>query len=144
MQFKKNWEKCFPNSFCLRLPDQQSGYFGTSQNICDFICFVNNKLFLIECKSHAGASIPFDCIPQMRHLIKYKDIPGIISGIILFLYEKDKVLFIPASVLKDLNDLGDKSVGIRNLTDDRIIDIPSVKKRIMMDSDYSILMNIGE
>ena len=37
---KKDWVRTFPKSFFIRLPDQQSRYFGQSGNICDYIGFV--------------------------------------------------------------------------------------------------------
>ena len=39
---------------------------------------------------------------------------------------------------------GKKSVGIRDLDKYNIIKIPSIKKRVFMDSDYSILLNMPE
>ena len=37
-----------------------------------------------------------------------------------------------------------KSVGIRHIGTEDIIEIPSVKKRVFMDSDYSILTELPE
>ena len=31
-QFEQDWRISFPKGVIIRLPDQQSGYFGTSQN----------------------------------------------------------------------------------------------------------------
>ena len=40
---------------------------------------------------------------------------------------------------------GKKSVGIASIEDGyNIIEIPSIKKRIFMDSDYSILLNLKD
>lgn len=60
-----------------------SGYGQTSANPCDFICFVSGKLFLIECKEHKGASIPFTAISQYSRLLQYKNIPGVYPGVII-------------------------------------------------------------
>lgn len=57
-KFKEDWKRTFPQSVILRLADQQSRYYGASSNPCDFICFVNNNLFFIECKTHKGNTFP--------------------------------------------------------------------------------------
>ena len=144
-QFRKDFLKTFPDGFILRLPDQMSGYKSYSQNPCDFICFTNGKLFLMECKSHKGASLPFDVITQFDKLASYSDIPDVYAGVVIWLYEKDKVLYAPINLIKRLKGDGKKSIGIKALNEyEEFIEIPSEKKRVMMSSDYSILLNLGE
>ena len=46
--------------------------------------------------------------------------------------------------IKELKTLGEKSIGIRHLDEYDIKVIPSVKKRVFMDSDYSVLLNLNE
>lgn len=143
-KFKSDWEKCFPDSFILRLPDQMSGY-KSSSNLCDFICFNKNILYLIECKVHKGASIPFDKISQYPKLLDKANIYGIRSGVILYLYEKYRVFYIPVTTIKKMKEDGKKSVGIKALEEGyNIIEIPSKKLRVFTDSDYSILQNLKE
>ena len=48
------------------------------------------------------------------------------------------------STIKKLKNDGEKSIGIRHLEEYNIKEIPSVKKRVFMDSDYSILKNLEE
>jgi hypothetical protein len=68
----------------FRLKDNMNGYKETSGNPCDFLCFPGeNKLFMIECKEHKGASIPFTAIPQYDRLLEYKDCPGVYPGVML-------------------------------------------------------------
>ena len=144
-QFRKDFLKTFPDGFILRLPDQMSGYKSYSQNPCDFICFTNGKLFLMECKSHKGASLPFDVITQFDKLASYSDIPDVYAGVVIWLYEKDKVLYAPINLIKRLKGEGKKSIGIKALNEyEEFIEIPSEKKRVMMSTDYSILLNLGE
>lgn len=143
-RFKLDWEKSFPDSFILRLPDQMSGYKG-SNNICDFICFNKGILYLIECKVHKGASIPFDKISQYPKLLEKSSIPGVRAGVILYLYDKFKVFYIPASTIKKMKEDGKKSVGIKAVEEGyNIIEIPSTKLRVFMDSDYTILQHLKE
>ena len=144
-QFKKDFLKTFPDGFILRLPDQMSGYKSYSQNPCDFICFTNGKLFLIECKSHKGASLPFDVITQFDKLASYGNIPDVHAGVIIWLYEKDKVLYAPIQLIKQLKSEGKKSVGLKALNEyPELIEVPSKKKRVLMGSDYSILLTLDE
>lgn len=46
---------------------------------------------MVECKAHAGASIPFSVIPQYSRLLEYKDFINVFPGIVVWLYEKDIV-----------------------------------------------------
>lgn len=144
-QFKKDFLNTFPDGFILRLPDQMSGYKSYSQNPCDFICFTNGKLFLIECKSHKGASLPFDVITQFDKLVSYSNVPDVYAGVVIWLYEKDMVLYAPINLIKRLKGEGKKSIGIKALNEyEEFIEIPSEKKRVMMSSDYSVLLNLVE
>ena len=145
-KFKSDWQQNFPQSFILRLHDQMSGYKVQSRNICDYICFENRTLFLIECKTHSGASIPFDDIPQYDLMKDYVGLPNVRTGIVLWLYEKDiGILYIPISTITKLKEKGEKSIGIRHLKQDyKIISLPSEKRRVYYDCDYSPLLNLNE
>ena len=114
-KFKADWLKSFPDGFLYRLPDQMSGYKVTSKNLCDFIGFNLNTLYLIELKSHAGASIPISNITQYSNLITKSGIKGVRSGVILWLTEKDKVFYIPALTIKKMMQDGEKSIGLRHI-----------------------------
>ena len=92
--FRKDWKQSFPNTFLLRLPDQTSGFYGF-RNLCDFIAYFDGILFLIECKSHSGASIPFSDISQYKILSSYVGFKGIRVGVVVWLYDKDVVLYVP-------------------------------------------------
>lgn len=140
--FKENWKKCFPNTFIFRLRDQMTGYKETSQNPCDFICFPgNNILYMLECKEHRGASIPFSAIPQYERLLNYKNTPNVVAGCIIWFSEKDLVVFVPILEMEKMVLDGRKSIGIKMLKEKlyNIIEIPSEKKRVFLDSDYSVL-----
>ena len=82
-KFKEQWVKCFPKTFVLRLYDQVSGYKVVSQNACDFLCFPKGHLFMVECKSHDGASMSFDDIPQYNRLLQYKNLENVHPGILI-------------------------------------------------------------
>ena len=145
-QFEQKFKEDFlriPESTCDRLVDVMNGY-KSIKNVSDFICYVYPSIFYCECKSHRGASIPMANITQYDNLIKKQGIKGVRAGVILWLIDKDLVLYIPIRVVKELKTLGEKSIGIRHLDEYDIKVIPSVKKRVFMDSDYSVLLNLNE
>lgn len=146
-KFQEDFLRSIPGSIATRLPDQVSGYAG-SKNICDFICYKYPNIFYIECKSHSGASIPIHNITQYESLKAFQGVPGVIAGVVLWLYEKQTVLFIPIKTITQLITAGESSIGIRHLNNSEynIIEIPGKLKRTFIDSDYSILIqnNIKE
>ena len=141
-KFKEDFQK-LEHSSVDRLYDVMSGYKAIKQ-VSDFIAYLYPNIFYIECKSHNGASIPIANITQYESLKTKVDIKGVRSGVVLWLYEKDKVFYIPTKTITQMINDGEKSIGIRHLDKYRIIEIPSTKKRVFMDSDYSILKNLGE
>lgn len=143
-RFKTDFER-IPNSLCIRLPDQMSGYKGSGQNICDYICYNYPNQYFIECKAHKGASIPFDKISQYKKMKSVVGRKGVRTGVVLWLYEKDVVYYIPISTITEMKNNGEKSVGIRSVKEGyNIIQIPSIKLKVYMESDYSILSNLKE
>lgn len=143
-KFKEDFLKTVPNSTIDRLYDPVMGYISIS-NISDFIGFSTPNIFYLECKTSKGASLPFSNITQYDKLIEKIGIPGVRVGVVLWLYEKDLVLYIPISTIKQMKLEGKKSVGIKALEDGYNIKmIPSIKKRVFMDSDYSCLMDLQE
>lgn len=154
-KLKKDWEKSLPSSFILRIPDQVSMYKNTSENICDFMMYNEPKLFLVEVKTVegntfsiqteskeiAGKMTPFR---QYYKLLKYKDYKGVFPGVMIWFQKHDKVVWFPIdSIEKMIND-GKKSINIKMLKEQEyfMLDIPSVKKRVFMDSDYSVMMSL--
>ena len=61
------------------------------------------------------------------------------------MYDKEKVYYVPAKTIKQMKDDGKKSVGLKAVKEGyRIIEIPSKKLRVFMDSDYTILKDLKE
>ena len=142
-RFKLDWQKSFPNGTIDRLYDSMSGYLAIS-NVSDFICYNYPNIYYIECKAHKGASLPFTNVTQYDKIKQKVNILGVRAGVILWLYEKDRVFYIPISTIQKMKEDGEKSVGIRSLSKYDIIEIPSKKLRTYMESDYSILANLEE
>lgn len=145
-QFENKFEGDFvkvPDATVDRLYDVMSGYKSIKQ-ISDYIGYIYPNIFYLECKTHKGASVPISNITQYENLKKKVGIPGVRSGVVLWLYEKDRVFYIPTQTITQLINEGEKSIGLRHLPTHRIIEIPSVKKRVFMDSDYTILKSLND
>ena len=112
-KFKEDFLK-LEDSTLDRLYDTMNGYKSIKQ-VSDFIGYVYPNIFYIECKSHRGASIPMKNITQYDKLSKKIGIHGVRAGVVLWLVDKDKVLYIPMSTIKKLKNDGEKSIGIRHL-----------------------------
>ena len=146
-RFQQDWLETVPNSFVMRLPDQQSGYYGTSANPCDFICYSYPNMFLLELKSHKGNTFPLSAFRQYGKLVSYDSIDKRIKiGVILWLYDHDKVIYIPIrSFIKMVED-DKKSFNIKYLEtkEYECYELPSDKLRTFMSTDYSFLVKLAE
>jgi len=149
-QFEKKFaldiKKSFPDGLLIRLPDQQSGYKMSSQNLCDFLFFRYPILYCIETKSHHGNTFPLTNLSQYDKLSCKVGIKGVRAGVVLWFIDHDCVWYIPISTISQMKKDGKKSVNV--LSDVkagyRIIEVPSKKKRVFLDSDYSVLLNLKE
>ena len=142
-RFEKDWIRTFPDYIILRVPDQMSHYKGSSRNICDFIEFDGELLYFTECKSGKGASFPFSEIPQYERMLPFVGKHNVRAGVVLWLYEKDLVYYIPISTITQMKKDGKKSVGIKAYNAGYNIKIvPSKKLRVFMESDYSFMQSL--
>ena len=84
----------------------------------------------------------FTAIPQYERLLAYKDIKGVYPGIVIWFKEKDTVIWVPIKEAEKMVKDENKSIKLSMLKEDKykIIVIPSTKKRVFMDSDYSSLI----
>ena len=141
-RFKLQWQDTVPDSFIYRLNDQMSGYLGSS-NVSDFICYKKPDLYLIECKSHGGNTFPFSAFRQYDGLVEYAGIPGVHAGVVLWMYDHDKVIWIPIQTFMELKNEGKKSFNIKLLdsNDYEYVDLPSKKLRTFMNTNYSALVD---
>lgn len=148
----KQFEKKFANDFLKienssldRLYDVTSGYKSISQ-ISDFIGYIYPNIFYLECKTHKGNTFPLANLTQYEKLLPKVGIKGVRVGMILWMIEHDVIVYIPISSIKKMKEDGKKSFNIKMLKENtyRIIEIPSVKKRVFLDADYSVLKNLKE
>lgn len=146
VKFKEDWKKAFPGGFIYRLPDQLTGYRVTSKNPCDFLCYVKPCLYLLECKSHKGNVFPWTALTQYDRLVTYAGIEGVRAGVMLWMQDHDTVVYLPIRTVQCMKQDNLKSFNIKTLKNDqyRIIEIPSIKRRVFLDSDYSAMADLKE
>lgn len=123
-----------------RLRDNASSFAGgantrfTSSNICDYILFddITKTLFLIECKSTKGTSIPLTMIRdnQKKGLVEASR-HCLVAGLLLnFRNENNDTFFIIIDNYLDMIErIGKKSFNIKDLMDYGAIRVDCEKKR---------------
>lgn len=133
-------------SFIYRIPDQMNGHRTTSQNPCDFFGYIYPLFFMIEAKSIAGNTFPINNFIQFERMKTYSGVPGLRRGVVIWFTERDRVIYVPVITIEKMLKDHKKSVNIRTIDEDGYdyIDIPSVKKRVFLDSDYSVLCDLPE
>lgn len=144
-KFYEDFKKSFPDGTIDRLRDNMSGYLNIS-NISDFIGYNYPNIFYLECKSCLGNTFPFSDLTQYDKL-KYKvGIKGTRVGVVIWFREHDEVLYVPISTITKMMEDNKKSINILKSREEgyRIITIPSVKKRVFLDSNYSCLQELQE
>ena len=145
-KFKADWQKQFPNGAILRLPDQVSGYKHTSRNPCDFVCYAEGVMLLVECKECAEGTLNFSKVPQLDDLISFRGRPGVKPGVLIWFSEKRRVVWVGADELKRMRDLGLKSVSLRKLDagEFSFVDLTDRVNRVFITGDYAKLLKDGK
>ena len=100
---------------------------------------------MIECKTHKGNTFPLTNFTQYDKLItfNFENIENSHCGIVLWMIEHDDAIFyLPIKIVDKMIKDGLKSFNIKKHDHKKypIIKIPSTKKRVFYDSDYSILL----
>ena len=144
-RFSKDWINSMPDSDAERLYDPGFGMKGV-HNICDFICYSYPFQYYMECKSIKGNTFPLSNLKQYDKLVTKQSIKGVRRGVVIWFIDHNKVIYAPIETIKKLKMDDKKSVNIKMLesSEYRLIDIPSIKKRTMMTSDYSILRSLND
>ena len=143
-KLKEDFSK-IPESFIYRLPDQTSGFYG-GKNVADFFGYKKPYFFLLEAKSISGNTFPITNFTQFEKQKEFVNIPGLRKGVVIWYTEKDRVIYVPLRTIEMMLQDGKKSVNIRTIDSENydFVDIPSVKKRVFMDSDYSVLLDLPD
>lgn len=144
-KFKEDFKKTVPECSIDRLYDPTNGFIAI-KNVCDFIGYSYPNIFYLETKSHHGNTFPLTNLSQYDKLSCKVGIKGVRAGVVLWFIDHDCVWYIPISTISQMKKDGKKSVNV--LSDVkagyRIIEVPSKKKRVFLDSDYSVLLNLKE
>ena len=145
VKFKEDFKKSFPEGTIDRIYDSVSGY-KTISNVSDFIGYNYPNIFYLECKSHLGNTWNFSYFTQYDKLKTKVGIKGVRAGVVLWMLDHDKVVYLPVSSVTKMMEDGKKSFNVKMLEDKsyNIYEIPSVKKRVFLDSDYSIFADLKE
>lgn len=145
-KFAEDIRKRFKTGTLIRLPDQISGYKYSSANICDFLLYNYPNFYFIECKSHLGNTFPLANLTQYDKLKEKVGIPGVRAGVILWMIDHDVVVYLPISTVTKMKDDGRKSFNVKMLEEKtyNIKVMPSVKKRVFLDTDYSSLTQLKD
>lgn len=133
-------------SLIYRIPDIVNGHKTTSQNPCDFFGYVKPLMFMIEAKSINGNTFPITNFTQYERMRAYSGIPGLRRGVVIWFISHDVVVYVPVRTIELLKAANKKSVNIKDLDNEEFpcIRVPSVKKRVFLDSDYSVLLDLPE
>ena len=145
-RFRKDWKRCFPDTFLFRLEDQITGYRDTSQNPCDFLAMNNGYMWLLECKETQEGTLNFSKVPQLDRdegLSTYIGLKNVQPYIIIWFRKFDKVIAVPALEALRMKRDGLKSISLKMLGDKAyyMIELPSVKLRLFLETDYTYLLN---
>lgn len=142
---KHDWLSSIKGSTIDRLYDSVSGY-KTITNISDFIAYKKPLIFYLEAKTIKDDRFPFQNLSQYDKLVKKIGIEGVRAGVVIWFYQHDTVIYVPVSTIKKMKDDGKKSLNIKTIQDSgySYYIIPSVKKIVFMESDYSVLLSTAE
>lgn len=141
-QFKKD-TLTIDDCFVYRLPDQQSGYYGTSSNPCDYIIFKKPNFFLIELKSIKGNTFNFAGLRQYSKLKSIGSVDGLNKGVIIWFRDHDRIIYITINEISKMIKDNLKSINITTIdnSDYKFINIPTLKKRVFLQGDYSVIFD---
>lgn len=144
-RFKTQWTKCFPDQFIYRLKDDTSGFYGSS-NPCDFLVHIDNTLFLLEVKSHYGNTFPWSAFRQYDEMLKFRNKKNVQLGLIVWFIEHDTIIYVDLDTITQMMNDNLKSINIKKLESQnyKYLKIPSVKKRVFLESDYTCMKSLIE
>lgn len=99
-----------------RLPDQMTGFFGSS-NICDFVLYKYPNHYWIESKATWADRFDFSMLTETQYdgLLQKSKIEGV-DGVVIVLFASYKRAFwISIQEIDKLNNLGKKSLNIKKI-----------------------------
>lgn len=138
--FEEDIKKSVPEEYWIyRFKDGTANFSGSknenvrfqAHNICDFMIMAKENLILLELKTHAGVSIPFNCIRknQIEEMSKIEH-PKIKAYFILNFRDNEKTYAVSAKELREyIENSNRKSIPI-SWCEENGIEILGVKKKV--------------
>lgn len=148
--FEKDFRSSVPKGyFAYRFKDGTASWDRNSSNvrfqhfnICDFMVFAENHLWLLELKSHKGKSVPIDCIRQTQidGLIEAQNHDGIHAGIIFNMSDLEQTYFMPIRrIVEFIESSSRKSFPLDWIKTGLLI--PQTKKKVHY--NYDLMKLVG-
>lgn len=102
---------------CDRVPDQMSGLYMVSRNICDFICYKYPYMYYIESKATYKDNFPFSMIlPNQRDgLLMKSNIQGCFGWVIVLFASYQRAFKFEIQDILELEASGQKSLNIKKI-----------------------------
>ena len=150
VNYGKKWEQKVKEDFSKisnvsidRIYDVTNGYKSLS-TVSDFIAYMYPNIFYLEAKSCQGNTFPIKNLTQYDKLACKVGIRGVRSGVALWFIDHDIAVYVPTSTFTQLIKDGKKSVNVKMINEGtyNIKVIPSIKKRIFLDCDFTVLRNL--
>ena len=143
-KLKEDFSK-MSGAYIYRVPDQLGGLKGQT-GICDFIAYKFPKIFFIEAKTILGNTFPLTNFTQFDKLMSIPNNQGVHRGVMLWFQDHQRVLYVPLLTIAKMKQDGKKSVNIKKIDEEgyAYVNIPSTPKRVFLDADYSVLLNLPE
>lgn len=143
-KLKEDFSK-ITGAYIYRVPDQLGGLKGQT-GICDFIGFKYPCIYFLEAKTVLGNTFPLANFTQFDKLMSIPNVQGIHRGVIIWFQTHSVVVYVPLKTFVRLKEDGKKSFNVKYVESQEYecIVVPSVKKRVFLDSDYSVLFNLPD
>lgn len=100
-----------------RIPDQMSGHYMVSRNICDFVCYKYPYIYYIESKMTYKDRFDFSMILDHQHdgLLKKANIPGCRGWVIVLFASYKRAFKLNIKDIAELESQGIKSINITKI-----------------------------
>lgn len=127
--------------FFYRLPDQLSGFYG-STNPCDFYLYKSPNFYLIESKSTWNDRFEFNAITdnQRKCMIEASKVNGVTSYVAVLFVTSQRMFLLDINDIVALEEAGKKSINIEKI-DKWIIPYIEVRtvpsRKVLLDYDPS-------
>lgn len=113
----KEWLDKPEEGFCFdRIPDQQTGFFGSS-NICDFTLYRYPFMYYLESKATEHDRFDFSMITdgQRDGMLEKSKIDGVYGWVIVLFASYKRAFILDIQHVVDLESRGVKSINIKKI-----------------------------